>query len=591
MTPLADSHLRFSSPQQATGDSIRRQTQAREAWLAAHPTVELDKRLVMTDPGRSAFKRTDWDTYALARFVDHIKSGQVKAGSYLLVENLDRLSREDAGEATKLFLSIVNKGIVVVQLSPIVMEFRRPVNVQSLMFAIVELSRGHSESATKSERVGAAWARKQREASERVVTRRLPGWVRYDNGKLVLDVTKAETVRRIYALALDGLGVWAIAKLFNEQKVPVIGRQTFKGRPAAWCSTTVHHILRTRAVLGDYVPYRCRTQGRKPTGEPVPNYFPPVIDADTFQRVQAGLKTHERAGSGRWGKHVNLFAGLLVDARNGGSLTYRHTTRWPSLLVPVDAAQGRGSVWASFPSAPFEDAVLSRLRELTASAYTRRRSRRNRDGRTARPRPSAAALSRNRRTGKSQPSCRSVLDATAGDRPDTRRVGSRSRAWWLLRRSPVSRPSSAGFSPSSGRVSHRAIPAPAPAPAGGEFPSPHAVRSRSERDRAPGQAVPGRPPDHPAGGAVPTPSPPPTRSRSAPNAGGSRGRVSAVTRLQETAGEERSGDHRRGRCRGPDSALRTPVGRHWPRQRFHPLPTARAAFPQPPGRTPLTSQR
>src|SRR5262249_54137659 len=115
--PLAYSYLRFSSPQQATGDSMRRQTATREGWLADHPGVELDKSLQMTDAGRSAFKRKNWDTYALARFVDCIKSGRVEPGSYLLVENLDRLSREDAGEATELFLSIVNKGVVIVQLS------------------------------------------------------------------------------------------------------------------------------------------------------------------------------------------------------------------------------------------------------------------------------------------------------------------------------------------------------------------------------------------------------------------------------------------------------------------------------------------
>src|SRR6476659_7850945 len=161
----------------------------------------------MTDAGRSAFNRKNWDTYALARFVEYIKSGRVEKGSYLLVENLDRLSREDAGEATELFLSIVNKGIVVVQLSPVVMEFRRPVNMHSLMFAIVELSRGHSESAIKSERGRASWARKQREAGTRIVTRKLPGWIKYDNGKLVLDPDRAKVVRRVFALARDGHGV------------------------------------------------------------------------------------------------------------------------------------------------------------------------------------------------------------------------------------------------------------------------------------------------------------------------------------------------------------------------------------------------
>ena len=68
--PLAYSYLRFSSPQQSTGDSLRRQIEARENWLAAHPGVVLDESLVMTDAGRSAFKRKEWDTYALARFVE-----------------------------------------------------------------------------------------------------------------------------------------------------------------------------------------------------------------------------------------------------------------------------------------------------------------------------------------------------------------------------------------------------------------------------------------------------------------------------------------------------------------------------------------
>src|SRR5882672_1690702 len=126
--PTAYSYLRFSSPQQANGDSIRRQTAARDVWLVTHPDVKLDTALVMTDAGRSGFRRKNWDTYALAQFVAHIKSGRVRPGSYLLVENLDRLSREDAGEATELFLSIVNKGVIIVQLAPTVLEFAKPVN-------------------------------------------------------------------------------------------------------------------------------------------------------------------------------------------------------------------------------------------------------------------------------------------------------------------------------------------------------------------------------------------------------------------------------------------------------------------------------
>src|SRR5262245_27420116 len=106
--PDAFSYLRFSSPKQAQVDSIRDQDQNRKAWLAASSELMLDTDLVMTDAGRSAFRRKDFATYALGQFVANIKAGRVKPGSYLLVENLDRLSRENAGEATELFLSIVN---------------------------------------------------------------------------------------------------------------------------------------------------------------------------------------------------------------------------------------------------------------------------------------------------------------------------------------------------------------------------------------------------------------------------------------------------------------------------------------------------
>lgn len=361
--PLAFSYLRFSSPQQATGDSIRRQTQARESWLAAHPGIELDKSLKMTDSGRSAFKRKDWDTYALARFVDCIKSGRVEAGSYLLVENLDRLSREDAGEATELFLSIVNKGIVVVQLSPAVLEFKRPVDTMQLMFAIVELSRGHSESAIKSERGKASWARKQREAGSKIVTRKLPGWIKCEGDRLILDKTHAATVRRMFDLARNGYGATAIAKQLNEDKTPVMGRNIFKGKQVEWSTAVVWHVLNSRATVGEYLPYKNQKSGGKPTED----YFPAVIDADTFHAVQAAIATRSRVGRGRRGTHVNLFAGLLVDARDGGTLSYWHKGNLPSCLIPVNVKDGKSSQWSSFPSAAFDEAILSKLVEVKAS--------------------------------------------------------------------------------------------------------------------------------------------------------------------------------------------------------------------------------
>src|SRR4051794_35478661 len=104
-TATAYSYLRYSSPQQSTGDSVRRQMEASAAWCKRN-NVTLDTTL--RDNGVSAFKgkhRTaeNADTHALARFLAAVESGKVKPGSYLILESLDRLTREAIVPAVNLF--------------------------------------------------------------------------------------------------------------------------------------------------------------------------------------------------------------------------------------------------------------------------------------------------------------------------------------------------------------------------------------------------------------------------------------------------------------------------------------------------------
>ena len=164
--PIAFSYLRFSSPEQARGDSIRRQTEATDAWCERHGAT-LDKSLTLRDEGVSAFKgkhRENPDTHALASFLNAVKADRVPAGSFLVVESLDRLSREKIRPALTLLLNLIEAGVKVVQLIPAESVYDEDVEPMQLMQAIMELNRGHSESKVKSERIGAAWARK-REAS------------------------------------------------------------------------------------------------------------------------------------------------------------------------------------------------------------------------------------------------------------------------------------------------------------------------------------------------------------------------------------------------------------------------------------------
>src|SRR5688572_23142520 len=107
--PTAYSYVRFSLPQQAKGDSLRRQEKLRDTWLAKSGAV-LDTSVTLLDDGVSAFTgshRDNPDRNALAAFLDLARRGRIARGSYLVVESLDRLSREDILPALTLLLNLI----------------------------------------------------------------------------------------------------------------------------------------------------------------------------------------------------------------------------------------------------------------------------------------------------------------------------------------------------------------------------------------------------------------------------------------------------------------------------------------------------
>jgi hypothetical protein len=74
---LAYSYLRFSHPDQAKGDSLRRQTELRDAWLARNHAA-LDASLTLEDKGVSAYSgehRGNPDRHALAAFLSLVQKG------------------------------------------------------------------------------------------------------------------------------------------------------------------------------------------------------------------------------------------------------------------------------------------------------------------------------------------------------------------------------------------------------------------------------------------------------------------------------------------------------------------------------------
>jgi DNA invertase Pin-like site-specific DNA recombinase len=356
---LAYSYIRFSDLSQQAGDSVRRQADGALDWCTRN-YIRLDTNTTLHDLGKSAFlgeHRKNPDRHALARFLKLVEDGRVPRGSYLIIENLDRLSREHIRPALTLLLNLIEAGIRVVQLKPVEQIFDENVEPMALMMAIMELSRGHNESAIKSQRVGAAWEqrRKKARAKAAVLTRKLPAWIEERSGKLVAIPERAAAVKRIFDLAGSGHGLFVIRRKLTEEGVPAFGPS---GR---WSVSYLDLILRDRRALGELQP---KLRGGKPDGDVIPDYFPRIVSEEVFEQARLGARERYRR-PGRVSGCVNLFQGLLRGAGDGvhytvGSISTKNPHR---VLRSAAPRLGLGS-GHSFPLEVFERAILSQLAEI-----------------------------------------------------------------------------------------------------------------------------------------------------------------------------------------------------------------------------------
>jgi DNA invertase Pin-like site-specific DNA recombinase len=344
------------------GDSVRRQTAGAQAWCERNNVV-LDNSRTYHDLGKSAFlgeHRSNPDRHALAAFLQMVDEGKIPRGTYLIIESLDRLTREHVTAGLMLCLRLIEeKGIRIVQLSPIEKVYEGRPDPMDLMMMIMELQRGHGESKRKSDLLGPVWRKKKAAACQGIiVTRNLPAWVQIKNGKLVLIPARAKVVRQIFHLAANGYGLPRTVGKLTADGVPAFGSS------GGWERAYIGKILRDRRALGEYQPYKGKKRQRD--GEVVKDYFPAVVSEKEFQAARLGARERGQL-HGRLGKdYINVFAGLLKNVREGDS--YYMVLRIDSgkryhVLANRNADHGL-SPCCSFPYLIFEHAILSMLAEV-----------------------------------------------------------------------------------------------------------------------------------------------------------------------------------------------------------------------------------
>jgi DNA invertase Pin-like site-specific DNA recombinase len=332
------SYIRFSTPDQLRGDSLRRQTALAQEYCAKHG-LELDSELSLRDMGVSAFRGANADVGALGEFLRAVDSGLVPRGSCLLVESFDRLTRDDVLDAQHALTGIILKGVTIVVIKSggdgeEYSEETIRAAPHKLFVMLAECMRANSESVHKSARLKAVWKEKRLKAArgEKVLTSHVPAWLRVPivNGercKPEVIPERAAVIRRIFDLFLRGQGKASIAKTLNRERVPTFGNGSRK-TAGEWRESYVYKILRTRTVLGELTPHtevydKLTRKTKRVPGEPIAGYYPAIIDETTFANVQLLLEQKSDGAGTRPASHgmQSLLATLARCPACGGTMT------------------------------------------------------------------------------------------------------------------------------------------------------------------------------------------------------------------------------------------------------------------------------
>jgi len=321
--PRAYSYIRFSTPEQQKGRSLDRQIEAAITYASKHD-LDLDTTTTYRDLGVSGFRGQNRDE-ALGAFINAVTQRRIPSGSYLLVESLDRLSRDRIDIAFSQLCDIIRLGVTVVTLQDGNRYDAESLgDLSKLIISLTIMSRANEESETKSRRMKDAWRHKKERArrGESKLTKTCPAWLQLseDGSEFEAIEERASVVQRVFKMTLGGYGMGRIARQFNDECVPVFTKSN------GWHHSYITKMLNNDAVIGVFHPMRedrtSKTRKRVKDGEPIVDYYPPVVERAEFLKVKQ-MKEQRKKARGRTGRvFSNLLSGLLVCGTCGGAVNY-----------------------------------------------------------------------------------------------------------------------------------------------------------------------------------------------------------------------------------------------------------------------------
>ncbi|BBT70651.1 recombinase family protein [Klebsiella sp. WP8-S18-ESBL-06] len=313
----AISYIRFSTKNQSVGDSTKRQTKYINDWLSRNPDYYLDDSLKFQDLGISGFSGANAKSGDFAEFLAAVEKGYIEPGSVLLVESLDRVSRQDIDAAGEQLRKILRAGVDVVTLVDSSWYTKESLkDPLSMIKAILVMQRAHEESAMKSTRLRSVWAAKRDHAVQtgQIMSKRCVAWLRASDDLSHFEhiPENVKAVQRVFQLRLEGMAHAKIAAKMNEEGFFTLNQ--YKPVQGGWSQTSITELLSNRAVIGYKVPSKSMVV--KGVAE-IPNYYPAIITDEQFYAVQQLKQGSGRKPSSDKPLLTNLFKGVMRCSKCG----------------------------------------------------------------------------------------------------------------------------------------------------------------------------------------------------------------------------------------------------------------------------------
>lgn len=351
--PAAFSYTRVSSGQQVDGGGLDRQADMAVAWCQRHG-YELDTKLDLSDRGRSAYKGKHLSHGALGRFLELAKAGRLGEQPVLLVEAVDRLSRQEPLDALEeIFLGLCkHAGVVIVDLEDGQEYSRESLNRDAM--ALVKLSlkcqAAHDYSKRLARRVTSSWDQLREEFRNGSAVGRGPAggkhpyWLTLNPSTRQWELNQhADDVRLIFN-DLQHQGLALVARTLNAKGSISPGGQRWAHhsvRKVATDPAAAGHLrlgiyaqMQAKAAHSRWEKARTRAaaagarfnelEPEVPPIELIRDHYPAVVSQAVFDRVAAALDRRgkdKRTGGNRpmTAVHTFLQSGM-ARCQHGGSM-------------------------------------------------------------------------------------------------------------------------------------------------------------------------------------------------------------------------------------------------------------------------------